>query len=84
MNGQQITWIQVPRPTFDLVGVLMSSLSLTGILAGLALALGVGLGIAMIRRRDREGHVPFAERLSLKLGNAAPPHGLEHAAEPHI
>ena len=88
MNGQQITWIQVPRPTFDLVGVLMSSLSLTGILAGLALALGVGLGIAMIRRRDREGHVPFAERLSLMLAapprHEAPPQSLGHVAEPRI
>jgi hypothetical protein len=82
MNGQQITWIQVPRPTFDLVGVLVSSLSFTGIMAGVALALGIGLGIALIRRRDREGETAFAERVSLGLANAASPHLLADAAKP--
>jgi len=67
MSGQEVTWIQVPKPTFDLVGVLVSSLSLTGILAGVALALGIGLGIALIRRRDREVERALTQPLSLHL-----------------
>ena len=66
-QGAQVTWIQVPRPTFDLVGVLVSSLSLTGIMAGIALTLGIAVGITRIRRRRRESASAFAERVSLHL-----------------
>jgi hypothetical protein len=48
-----VTWIRVEPPSFDLIGVLMSSLSLTGALAALAVVLGTGFGILLIRRRSR-------------------------------
>jgi hypothetical protein len=66
-QGANVTWIQVPRPTFDLAGVLISSLSLTGIMAAIALTLGTAVGITLIRRRDRESVGAFAERVSLHL-----------------
>jgi hypothetical protein len=46
-----VTWIKVDPPSFDLLGVLVSSLSLTGVLAVLALLLGAGYGVLLIRRR---------------------------------
>jgi hypothetical protein len=60
-----VTWVKVERPVFDLVGVLVSSLSLAGILAGLALFLGSLAGLVIIRhRRRREGE---AGLLALRL-----------------
>jgi hypothetical protein len=72
LTEQAITWIKVPRPTFDLVGVVLSSLGLAGICAGVALGLGTALGIGFIVRRRREPR-DFAERMSLHLLEA-PPH----------
>jgi hypothetical protein len=53
--GETVTWIKVEPLTFDLFGVLFSSLSLTGILLGAALLLGVSIGLTLILRRRREG-----------------------------
>jgi len=50
-----ITWIKVERPTFDLVGVIVSSFELTGLLLLAALGLGGLLGCTLILRRRREG-----------------------------
>jgi len=50
---ESVTWIKVPKPTFDLVGVVLYSLGLAGICAAIALALGIGLGIGIILRRRR-------------------------------
>lgn len=52
--AQGVTWVKVPRPTFDLAGVLTSSLSLAGICAGVAFALGTALGITLIMRNRRQ------------------------------
>jgi ABC-type spermidine/putrescine transport system permease subunit II len=60
-----ITWIKIERPVFDLVGVIVSSLSLAVILAGLALVLGVLAGLAIIRFRRR--HEADSAPLSLQL-----------------
>ena len=38
--GESVIWIKVAKPTFDLAGVLLSSLGLTGILVVVALAAG--------------------------------------------
>jgi hypothetical protein len=46
-----VTWIRVEKPTFDLVGVLLSSLELTGFILALAVVLGILLGVSLIRRR---------------------------------
>jgi hypothetical protein len=56
--GESVMWIKVTKPTFDLVGVLLSSLGLTTILVGVAVVLGVVFGLSLIIRRRREalGH----------------------------
>ena len=69
---QAITWVKVDRPVFDLVGVVLSSLGLAGICAGVALGLGTALGIGFILR-GRRAPQGFAERMSLHLLEA-PPH----------
>ena len=53
--GESVVWIKVTKPTFDLFGVLVSSLSLTGILLGLAVLLGTAFGLSLILRRRRAG-----------------------------
>ena len=52
--GESVIWIKVAKPTFDLVGVLLSSLGLTTILMGVALVLGIVFGLSLIIRRRRE------------------------------
>lgn len=54
-----VTWIRVERPVFDLAGILVSSLSLTLLLAGGALFLGLAVGLATIRRRRHTGGSPL-------------------------
>ena len=54
-------FVRVERPTFDLVGVVLSSLSIAGLCAAMALALGVALGISIIVRRRRHPPLSLAE-----------------------
>jgi ABC-type spermidine/putrescine transport system permease subunit II len=63
---ESVTWIKVEKPVFDLVGVVLNSLGLAAICAGIALALGTALGLAFIARRRREQE-SFAEAISLHL-----------------
>jgi len=70
--AEAVTWIKVDRPTFDLVGVVLSSLGLAGICAGIAFSLGLALGIAFIVR-GRRAPRSYADRLSLHLLQS-PPH----------
>ena len=72
LAAESITWIKVDRPVFDLVGVVLSSLGLAGICAGVALGLGTALGVGFIVRGHRAPR-SLAERLSLHLLEA-PPH----------
>jgi hypothetical protein len=51
---EHVTWVQVPRDTFDLGGVLISSLTLAGICAVIACALGAILGATFIVRNRRQ------------------------------
>lgn len=69
-EAQGVTWIKVEKPTFDLVGVVLGSMSLAGLLAAGALLLGSIFGILLIRRGRRAEHLP-AERVSLQLDVAA-------------
>ena len=69
---ENITWIKVDRPVFDLVGVVLSSFGLAGICAGVALGLGIALGVAFIVR-DRRAPADVRGPLSLHL-LTAPPH----------
>jgi hypothetical protein len=50
-----VTWIRVEKPTFDLVGVLLSSLELTVLILAVALVLGTLLGLRLIRKRRPAG-----------------------------
>ena len=68
---ETVTWIKVDRPTFDLVGVVLSSLGLAGICAGVALSLGLVLGIGFIVRGRRDPRT-LADRISLHLLQAPP------------
>jgi hypothetical protein len=68
---ETITWIKVDKPTFDLVGVVLSSLGLAGICAAVTLTLGAALGIGFIVR-GRRAPAPLAERISLHLLEAPP------------
>ena len=65
--GESVIWIKVTKPTFDLLGVLISSLGLTTILVAVAIVLGTALGLSLILRRRREalGHVFDAISLDL-------------------
>jgi len=48
-----VTWIKVEKPTFDLVGVVLNSFRLAGILLAVALVLGVVFGATLIISRRR-------------------------------
>lgn len=61
-----VTWIKVEKPSFDLVGVVLGSFHLAGILLALALALGLALGGALVRSRRRAAETPI-ESVSLRL-----------------
>ncbi len=64
--AESVTWIKVERPSFDLAGVLISSLQITGGLLVIALVLGTLFGLTMVWRRRGQDRSP-AERLSLRL-----------------
>jgi hypothetical protein len=61
-----VTWIKVEKPTFDLVGVVLGSFRLAGILLLLAFALGIFFGVALVRARRRRP-VALLDRVSLHL-----------------
>ena len=50
---QSITWIKIQKPTFDLVGVVISSFAIAGVCVVVALALGSVLGLGFILRNRR-------------------------------
>lgn len=62
---QVVTWIHVPKPTLDLVGIVLGAFAVAGLAAVLALVLGTGMGLLLIaRNRRREGRTDPA-RLGL-------------------
>jgi ABC-type Fe3+ transport system permease subunit len=61
-----VTWIKVEKPSFDLVGVVLNSFRLAGVLLLLALGLGLLLGAALLRSRRRAAETPI-ESVSLRL-----------------
>jgi hypothetical protein len=70
--GESVVWIKVEKATFDLVGVILSSLGLTGILVLVALLLGTAIGLSLIIRRRREAALAGFEVASLDLGYRPP------------
>jgi hypothetical protein len=63
-----VIWIRLEKPTFDLIGVILSSLGITGICVGVALALGACWGFVLIRRGRRRA--PLQAELALRLDPA--------------
>jgi len=53
LAAQSVTWIKVPKPTFDLVGVVLGSFALAGVCVLVALAFGAALGLGLILRARR-------------------------------
>ena len=66
MVGPPVTWIKVEKPTIDLVGVVLGSFRLAGVLLVVAFALGVVIGITLILSRRRPLSPPLDE-VSLHL-----------------
>lgn len=64
--GPAVTWIKVEKPTFDLVGVVLGSFHLAGVLLLVALVLGIVFGAALIRARRRPLRTPM-DAVSLHL-----------------
>jgi hypothetical protein len=62
-----ITWVKVEKPTFDLVGLVLGSFKLAGVMLVGALVLGILGGILFVLRRRRVAPVPSVEHLSLHL-----------------
>jgi hypothetical protein len=52
--AESVTWIKVEHPSFDLAGVLISSLQITGGLLVIALVLGTFFGLTLVWRRRRQ------------------------------
>jgi hypothetical protein len=63
-----VTWIKVEKPTFDLVGVVLGSFHLAGVLLLVALVLGVAFGAALILSRRRPAATTPLDAVSLHLG----------------
>jgi hypothetical protein len=62
-----VTWIKVEKPVFDLVGVVLGSFQLAGILLLLAFVLGVVFGAFLILSRRRPASVTPLDQVSLHL-----------------
>jgi hypothetical protein len=62
-----VTWIKVEKPVFDLVGVVLGSFHLAGILLVVAFALGVTFGAALIVSRRRPASTTPLDQVSLHL-----------------
>jgi hypothetical protein len=67
---QTVTWVRVEKPSFDLVGVLLSSLGVTAALIVLALAVGAVIGLLRVRR-VRSQEESALDRISLHLNQSA-------------
>lgn len=63
-----VTWIKVEKPVFDLVGVVLGSFQLAGVLLLVALVLGVAFGAALILSRRRPTSTRPLDDVSLHLG----------------
>ncbi len=66
-----VTWIKVEKPTFDLVGVVLGSFRLAGIL--LALALGLGLLLTSAAHAPRAGARPRPRSRASRCGSTRAP-----------
>jgi len=68
-----ITWIQVEKESFDIVGVIMASLGFTGLCIALAAFCGSILGVAFIIRGRRSRQLASGDHVGMHLGEPDPP-----------
>jgi hypothetical protein len=63
--AENITWVRVEKPTFDLGGVLLASLQIVGSLLVVAILLGSFFGLLLLawRRRKAESLGPVSLQL---------------------
>ena len=71
--NEYVTWVRIEKETFDLVGILVTSLGFTGLCVLLASFLGLVLGAARIIRTRREHELAGEGRISIQLAEAEPP-----------
>jgi hypothetical protein len=64
--SSQVTWVRVEKPVFDLAGILISSLGITGICVALAVLLGAAWGAVLVRRGARRRGLE-SESLTLRV-----------------
>jgi ABC-type spermidine/putrescine transport system permease subunit II len=69
--GETVTWIHVEKPTFDLIGVVLGSLALAGLLVLVAVLMGLLFALLLIRR-DRTLRPPALDAVSLHLDRPTP------------
>ena len=65
LADQVVTWVHVPKPTLDLVGVVLGALTVAAVAATLALVLGSGMGLLLIARNRRRQARLESPRLGL-------------------
>jgi len=65
--SQTITWIKVEKPSLDLVGLVLGSLTLAAALAIFALVVGLLLGVTLIRRTSSSSDDPWRHPIQLDL-----------------
>jgi hypothetical protein len=70
--AESVTWVKVPKPVFDLTGVVLYSLGLAALCAFIALGLGLVLGAVFIARSRRHPVDSWSDR-SFQLLNARRP-----------
>ncbi len=70
--AETITWIKVQKPAFNLLGVIMGALAVTGVLVLCAIVLGVLLGVVTIIRRQRRPPEPGEQIVRLHLSTHPP------------
>lgn len=55
---QVITWVHVPKPTLDLVGIVLGALTVAALAAVIAMVLGSAAGVLLIvHNRRREARI---------------------------
>jgi ABC-type spermidine/putrescine transport system permease subunit II len=64
-QADQVIWVHVPKPTLDLVGIVLGSLTVAAVAAVVATVLGSGMGLLMIVRNRRRPSVIEPSRLHL-------------------